>query len=207
MNAKWYASTLFIILVSLGLSKGPKKALNQQIVLQFVDLELGADTTHDEVLACIEQQLRSLGIEAIEIVEKGQRQISVRYYSEVDADTVERFLTLENQTATSSQDDNPEDFPKEKEPKKYHLVVSDLYAQFDSDFNAQATLVDHKEKEDVRQKQPLRFGFPFDVTYEINRWSSFDKTLKINSNIQIAFDNFSYQIPEIRAGPSQSIPA
>ncbi|NKI33106.1 hypothetical protein [Croceivirga thetidis] len=207
MNAKWYASTLFILLVLFGLSKAPNKALNQQIVLQFVDLELASETDHAKVLADIQHKLKLLGIEAIEIVENDQRQISVRYYSEIDVETVERFLTNENQTATSNGDEFPTDFPKENESKNYQLVVSDLYAKVDGSFNTQGTLVSNQNKSDVRQTSPFQDTLSFGATLDFNTCPSSVQTLKINSNILIAFDKFSYRIPEIRAGPSHQINA
>ncbi len=199
MNAKWYASTLFIILVFLGLSKEQKKASNQQISLQFVDLEFASETVHDEVLALIREKLQVLGIDAIEIVENDERQLSIRYYSEVDANTVEQFLSEENQLEVSNGGEFPFDFPKEKIPEQYHLVVSDLYLQVDGTFNLQGTLVFDQEQKDTNFAYPV--ALPYNATIGFNRWAYKDSTHKINSNIFIAFDKISYQIPEVRAGP------
>ena len=49
MNAKWCVSTLLIILALLGLSQEQKKASNQQILLEFTDVELPSETAHDDV--------------------------------------------------------------------------------------------------------------------------------------------------------------
>lgn len=201
MNAKWYASTLFIILVLFGLTKAPKKALNQQIVLQFVDLQLASKVDHDELLAEIQQKLELLGIEAIEIVEKNQRQISVRYYSELDADTIEQFLTVENQSATSNDGELPKDFPKEKESKSYQLVVSDLYTKVDGTFNSKGTFVSNHKNKDLNKKFAPPVALLFGSTFKTNP----DNTVKIDGKDLIALDEFSYQIPEIRAGPYQKI--
>jgi hypothetical protein len=69
MNVKWCVSTLIIVLAVFGLSQGPTKASNQQIVFQFTDVALASERAHDQVLAAIIQKLRALGINTIEVVE------------------------------------------------------------------------------------------------------------------------------------------
>ncbi len=131
MNAKWCISTLFIILTLLGLSQEQKKASNQQILLQFTDVELASDTAHDEVLVAITKKLEILGIDAIEIIENDGRQVSIRYYSDVDAHSVKEFFTQDNQHSFTYEDELPLELPKEQLPEKYNLVVSDLQQQAD----------------------------------------------------------------------------
>ena len=127
MNAKWCISTLLIILALLGLSQEQTKASNQQILLQFIDVELASETAHDEVLTAITKRLKVLGIEAIEIIENDGKQVSIRYYSDVDALSVKKFLTQKNHLSLTYDDEVPFDFPKEQLPEKYNLVVSDLH--------------------------------------------------------------------------------
>ena len=107
MNAKWCISTLIIILTLLGLSQEQKKASNQQILLQFTDVELASDTAHDEVLVAITKKLQILGIDAIEIIENDAKQVSIRYYSDVDALSVKEFLTQDNQHSFTYEDELP----------------------------------------------------------------------------------------------------
>lgn len=200
MNAKWYASTLFTILVVLGLSKEQKKASNQQISLQFIDVEIASETAHDEVIAVIKQKLLVLGIDAIELIENDERQLSIRYYSEVDADAVEKFLSEEDQLEVSNEGEFPSDFPQEKHPKKYHLVVSDLYLQVDGTFNLQGTLVSSdQEQKDTNEIYPV--ALPNNPAVDFDRWANLDSALKINNNSFTVFNKISYQIPEVRAGP------
>ena len=88
MNAKWCVSTLFIILALLGLCQEQKKASNQQISLEFADVELASNTAHDEILAVITKKLQVLGVDTIEVIENDETQLSIRYYSDIDAESV-----------------------------------------------------------------------------------------------------------------------
>jgi len=74
MNAKWYASTLIIILALLGLNQEQSKVANQQIVLQFVDEAMTSEATCDNALVSITKSLKALGIADIEVVESNYNQ-------------------------------------------------------------------------------------------------------------------------------------
>ncbi|PKA97196.1 hypothetical protein B0O79_0848 [Flavobacteriaceae bacterium MAR_2009_75] len=199
MNAKWCVSTLFIILALLGLSHEQKKASNQQISLQFEGSELASETAHDEVLAVITEKLQVLGVDAIEIIENDAKQLSIRYYSHVDADSVKKFLSEENQWALSGEEEFPSDYPGEQLPEKYKLVVSDLHQQVDSGFTFNGTLVYPQKHKDNLLGNPVVVLFNHAIAVELN--ANVDLAYKINRDIAIAIDRTSQNIPEVRAGP------
>ena len=199
MNAKWCVSTLCIILALLGLSQEQKKASNQQISLQFEGVELASETAHDEVLAVITEKLQVLGVDAIEIIENDVRQLSIRYYSDVDADSVKKFLSEENQLALSGEEEFPSDYPKEQLPEKYKLVVSDLHQQVDSGFTFNGTLVSPQNHKDNLLGNPVVLLFNHAIGVELS--AKLDLAFKINRNIALAIDKTSQNIPEVRAGP------
>jgi len=201
MNAKWCVSTLIIILAILGLSQEQTKASNQQILLEFTDVELASDTAHDEVLATITKKLQALGVGTIEIIENDEAQLSIRYYSAIDADSVKEFLSKENQRAAQNKDaDNlPLDFPIDELPESYNLVVSDLH-------------------QNVKEGQNLNGKYAFIVKQDLNKLlrlvvlpsknalvfkqeTFVEVVFSINKNIAIAKYNTSQIIPEVRAGP------
>lgn len=200
MNAKWCVSTLIIILALLGLSHEQKKASNQQILLQFTDVELASETAHDEVLTAITKRLKVLGIDAIEIIENDGRQVSIRYYSDVDAFSVKEFLTEENHLSLKYQDEIPFDFPKEELPEKYNLVVSDLYQQADNGLSLNGNLVLIQKQDYNRFSNPVILKFNNTIVFKQD--AIVNVSFKINRNIAIAIDNTSQTIPEVRAGPN-----
>jgi len=200
MNAKWCVSTLIIILALLGLSQGHTKASNQQILLQFADVELASKTAHDEVLAAITKKLQVLGIDAVEIIENDGRQVSIRYYSDVAALSVKEFLTQESQLSLTYEDELPLDFPKEQLPEKYNLVVSDLHQQADNGINLNGNLVLIQKQDYNRFSNPVILQFNNAIVFKQD--ATVNLALKINRIIAIAIDNTSQTIPEVRAGPN-----
>jgi hypothetical protein len=199
MNAKWCISTLIIILALLGLSQEQTKASNQQILLQFTDVELASETAHDEVLATITKRLKVLGVNAIEIIENDGRQVSIRYYSDVDALSVKEFLTQESQRSLTYDDELPFDLPKEPLPEEYNLVVSDLHQQADNGLNLNGNLVLIQTQDDNRFSNPVILQFNNAVVFKQD--AIVNVSFKINRIIAIAIDNTSQTIPEVRAGP------
>jgi hypothetical protein len=199
MNAKWCVSTLFIILALLGLSQEQKKASNQQILLQFVDVELASGTAHDDVLVAITKKLEVLGVDTIEIVENDGSQLSIRYYSDVDADSVKEFLSQENQLSLANEEESPSDSPKKELPETYNLVVSDLHQQAENGVTINATLVVPQKHDAKTFSHPVVLTFSETIVFEQD--AIVDTAYKINTTIAIAIDNTSRTIPEVRAGP------
>jgi len=199
MNAKWCISTLIIILALLGLSQEQTKASNQQILLQFADAELASETAHDEVLIAITKRLKVLGVDAVEIIENDGRQVSIRYYSDVDAVSVKEFLTQESQWSLTYDDELPIDFPKEQLPDKYNLVVSDLHQQADNGLSLYGNLVLIQTQDDNRFSNPVILQFNNAIVFKQD--AIVNVSFKINRIIAIAIDNTSKTIPEVRAGP------
>ncbi|WP_321826693.1 hypothetical protein [Maribacter dokdonensis] len=199
MNAKWCVSTLFIILALLGLCQEQKKASNQQISLEFADVELASNTAHDEILAVITKKLQVLGVDTIEVIENDETQLSIRYYSDIDAESVKKFLSQEGRFL-ANEDEIPTEDDSDGLPGQYNLVVLDLHQHTDNGYQIKATLVagqDHNfDSKVIPVVPPLtnKFTSEFNATVEL--------ALKINSRVAIVANNTSHQIPEVRAGPT-----
>ena len=199
MNAKWCVSTLFIILALLGLSQEQTKASNQQIVLQFEDVELASESAHDDILEAITTKLEILGVNSVEIIENNGAQLSIRYYSDVDAISVKKFLSEENERALSHEEGLPADYPSEELPETYNLVVSDLHQQAEHGVTLNATIVAIQKQSTKTITDPVLLPFCNAVALEQDVLVS--TAFKINRTIAIAIDNTSQIIPEVRAGP------
>ncbi|MFX0555215.1 hypothetical protein ACOCEA_00355 [Maribacter sp. CXY002] len=199
MNAKWCISTLLIILSLLGLSQEQTKASNQQILLKFTEVELASETAHDEVLTAITKKLQILGIDAIEIVENDAKQVSIRYYSDVDALSVKEFLTQDNQHSLAYEGEVPFELPKEPLPEKYNLVVSDLQQKANNGLSLNGNLVLVQKQDFNTFFNPLIHRFSNAIVLE--QAAIVNVSFRINKNIAIAIDNTSQNIPEVRAGP------
>ena len=201
MNGNRYVSAFLIILALLaGLSQEQKKASNQQILLQFVDGELASETAQDEVLVVIKQKLQVLGVHAIQIIENDARQLSIRYYSDVDADSVKAFLSQETQLGLVGENDSSSDAPEEKVPEKYHLIVSEIHLQFDCNFTLNGALVSNQKQKHNSFSFPALLPFETSFGFKGEYVTDLVHTTERND----AIDKTSHNIPEVRAGPYEN---
>lgn len=199
MNAKWCVSTLFIILALLGFCQEQKKASNQQISLEFADVELASNTAHDEILAVITKKLQVLGVDTIEVIENDETQLSIRYYSDIDAESVKKFLSQEGRFL-ANEDEIPTEDDSDGLPGQYNLVVLDLHQHTDNGYQIKATLVAGQDHNFDSKVIPVVLALTNKFTLEFN--ATVELALKINSKVAIVANNTSHQIPEVRAGPT-----
>lgn len=201
MNAKWCISTLIIILALLGLSQEQSKASNQQILLKFTDSETASETVHDEVLANITKKLNVLGIDAIEIIDNDETQVSIRYYSDLDVLSVKEFLSQDGELPLSLEDEDvfPFEFPNDQFPDNYSLVVSDLQQQTNDGLSLNGKFAFELRQNYNRYFSPVVIQPNTSILFKSDIVVSV--AYKINKIIASAIDNTSQTIPEVRAGP------
>ena len=202
MNTKWYIGTLIIILALIGLNQEQAKVANQQIVLQFTDVEMTSATVHDNALTTITKKLQALGIVEIEIIENDDRQLSIRYYSDIDALSVKEILSQDNELSViySDSDELPFDFPKDELPESYCLVVSDFHKQTDNGLSLNGKLAFELNQDYKRFSNPV-VGIQFNNSVILNQDALVHVAYKVNRASAIAIDTTSDTIPEVRAGP------
>ena len=70
MKNKWYISVLFFALVVIGLNLEKATVPNQEIVLQFTDVEVTLAESQDAI-ARVQSQLEHVGIDDIKIQDLG----------------------------------------------------------------------------------------------------------------------------------------
>jgi hypothetical protein len=201
MNTKWYISTLIIILALIGLNQGQTQVANQKIVLQFTDVEITSRSAHDSALATITKKLQALGIANIEIIEEGDKRLSIRYYSDIDALSVGKFLSQDGELVLSSNhsDQFPLEFPNDELPETCSLVVFDLHQQTDAGLSLNGRFAVQSNQSFKRFFTPVVLQLSNAIVFQQN--TSADVAYKINRVVTIAIDNTSQTIPEVRAGP------
>lgn len=199
MNAKWCISTLIVIIALLGLGQQHKKASNQQILLQFTDVEIASEDARDEVLSIIRTKLLFLGIKDIEVIENDGGSLNIRYYSDIDARGVKDYLSNNIEFSLAYDHQVPSDDPKEQVPDKYSLVVSDLHQYTNNGLNLSGDPV-------LTQKDYNVFPNPVILNNHrplvLNLVETDKVALRIYKNIAIAINNTSQNIPGVRAGPN-----
>ncbi len=201
MNTKWYISTLIILIALLGLNQEQTKVVNQQIVLQFADAETTSVNGYDDTLATITKKLQALGIANIEIIETDDAQLSIRYYSDIDALRIAEFLSKGSELPFTYKDIDqlPADLPKEQLPENYSIVVSDLHQQTDDGLGLNGKFA-FELNQDYQRFSNLLF-IPNSNSIILEPETIVQVAYRINSVIAIAIDNTSNSFPEVRAGP------
>ena len=202
MNTKWYASTLIIILALIGLNQEKAKVANQQIVLQFIDVEMTSVTARNDALVILTKKLEALGVAGIEIIENDNTQLSIRYYSDMDALSVKELFSQDSELSIAYRGIGqlPLDFPEDESPKKYSLVVSDLQQQTDDTLRLNGKFSFELKQDYKRFSNPVVVvQFKDSITFEQD--VIVHVAYKVNRVIALAIDNTSHIIPEVRAGP------
>lgn len=201
MKNKWYISALIFALAIVGISLDKVSVPNQEIVVQFADVEVTLAETQDAI-ALIKSQLQAVDVDNIQIQESGNGTLKITYYSDVEVDEIkkifsrERGLALDHTSYDFGKDDTK--FPFEKDLKNYQLDVYEI-----QDINE---LVDSSGTILELKSEIVRFSTPDGyATLSKIRSEEKNKTEKlayvVQRNIAIAIDNSSYNIPEVRAGP------
>lgn len=191
MNTKWYLGTLIIILALIGLNQEQTKVANQQIVLQFTDVQIASLTAHDDALETITKKLSALGVANIELIEGDDTKLTIRYYSDVDALSVDEFLSQDSEL--------PIDFPTDKLPETCSLVVSDLHQQNYDGLALNGKFVFELKQDHKRFSNPLVL---FNGSLADEQDYFVFVAYRINRVVAIAIDNTSHTFPEARAGPN-----
>ncbi len=204
MNTKWYISTLIILIALLGLNQEQTKVVNQQIVLQFADAETTSVNGYDDTLATITKKLQALGIANIEIIETDDAQLSIRYYSDIDAFRIAEFLSKGSELPFTYKDIDqlPADLPKEQLPENCSIVVSDLHQQTDDGLGLNGKFA-FELNQDYQRFSNLVF-IPNSNSIILEPDTIVQVAYRMNSVIAIAIDNTSNSFPEVRAGPQSN---
>jgi len=201
MNAKWCFSVLIAILTLFGVNQQQKSAPNQEIVVQFVNVQVTSDNAK-KAIADVKLQLQLLGADNIQVKESLDGILKISYYIDSDVASIKKVLAENNVElgfAENNQDEEPLESPINSESNGYNLDVFEIQTSFDSDLDLEGISVVELKPENHRFFSPNAYASiqEIDNTQRINKIA-----FKVNTHIAIAIDNISYKIPEVRAGPN-----
>lgn len=204
MKKKWYFGTLITALALLVVMQEQTVVPNQEIVLEFVDIDI-TSLEAQNAITIVKKQLQSIGAKNTRISkELKDGKLKITYYSDVEVEYIKRILSeeqnieLDHVFYDQSEDDNQ--FPVDKNSKDYNFDVYEIQksTDFDSDFNGLYVLEVKHGQEGHSGSNSHSFVFEIDINY-IDGLVKVAQ--KVNTNIAIAIDNTSHNIPEVRAGP------
>ncbi|WP_372757757.1 hypothetical protein [Mariniflexile sp.] len=204
MKAKWYICTLIFIFTFLGVvNHNQIPEANQELVLQFTHLKVPANEA-ESTIAIVKSQLQSIGVENIKVEQQPDGKLKITYYSDKDAVSVKKLLSeksvLALGTTQSKLNHKHSKSPSNKKPSNYNFDVFEIHKQdAESGFGGKCAL---ELKSDFNRFFIPNIFIPANDV-DLNSLENLEKeAYKFRYSVAITIDNTSYQIPEVRAGPS-----
>lgn len=205
MKKKWYFGILISALATLVVIQQQTVVPNQEIVLEFVNNEI-TSVEAQNAITLVKKQLQSIGVQHTRI-SKGLKngKLKIAYYSDVDVEYIKRILSEAHNVALDhvfyDQNEDGDQFPLNKNSKDYNFDVYEIQksTDFDADFNGKYVLEVKHERDGYSGSNSYSFVKGIDTDY-IDRLVKVAQ--KVNTNIAIAIDHTSHNIPEVRAGPT-----
>lgn len=176
---------------------------NQEIVLEFTDGEV-TSLEAQKAIEIVKKQLQAIGVDNIRISkELNNGTLKIEYYSDSDVAFIKNLLSKEQNIALGhvfydlNEDNNQP--PLNQSSKDFNLDVHEIQksTDFNTDFNGLSILEIHQEQKGASDTSLHSFiaseSSGIDGLIEVAQ--------KIHTDIALAIDNTSYNIPEVRAGP------
>ncbi len=204
MKKKWYFGIFITALALLVIMQQQTVVPNQEIVLEFVTIDV-TSTEAQNTITNVKGHLQSLGIRNIRISEGLKNNtLKIAYYSDSDVEVIKSILFEEQNVALGhtvyDHHKNDDKYPSDKNSKDYHLDVYEI--QKGTDFNTDFNGIYVSEVNQKRGEYSNFYSFgvvPYNKVEDISRLIKVAQ--KVNTNIALAIDNTSHNIPEVRAGP------
>lgn len=194
MNAKWYISTLFFLFTLFGAFHEEVSTPNQEIVLEFVDVESNKNAI-DITIADIKEKLLNAGVSNININKAKNGSLKISYFSNVDVITIKKVLQ-ENILIVHQDSKNNQ---KEKFVFDYSLDVYELNKEINSSNLNDSYVLEHQFISDrfiTSDYQVLLKSFDDHQTHQ-----QVKTKYRVNKNIFLVKEISSCTKPEVRAGP------
>jgi hypothetical protein len=201
---KWYIGTLVVLLAVIGIIDREQVTLpNQEIVLQFNDVELASEDTL-ATIAIVKEALQNVGVHNFQVKENDKGRLKITYYSEADITVIKGLLSKRIRTeleAPSDDEEAPINFPLHDENIAYNLDVYEIQKTADADSGLNGIAVsEFKPKADRFFKPKIGASVPISNSEQDDTETLL--ALKIHSTIALAINNTLQYIPEVRAGPA-----
>ncbi len=201
MNNKWFLSAAIIVLAFLGISLDKSTAVNQELVIQFSNLNVSPDDT-EEAITLVKRKLEGLNIENITIHKSGRGKYSLAYYSNIDVSIIKKQFSQELEIAFEKIDYSAKgEFPKDPHPTDVKPFQLEIFKIQDADgVSSTKGAIFETKSPNTRFFTPDSFVFP--IKYEEDTARDTDEVAYTSYYyLSLEIDKTSYQIPEVRAGP------
>lgn len=204
MQKNWYIGALIIMLSLFGVIKEQQvSSPNQEIVLKFTNADISSEDIQN-ALESVENQLKFLGAQNIQVKKSGSGLLKISYYSDSDVSKIKQCLTDNNNVELDSFSNFPKEspfqFPSEKQDLAYQLDIHELNKTPDSGWGFDGSLTVSPE---IKSDRLLHSQINFIIAWLVKDSFQLDSNIpyKFYQNIALALDDRQGNIPEVRAGP------
>lgn len=205
MIARWCISTLIFSLTVFGVISQQQIAVpNQEIVLQFTDVELTSEDAKNTI-TIVKAQLLELGVENIKVKAQQNGKLKISYYSDVDISSIKRNFSKNNNVVldytSANQDEKSNKFPSDDNSISYNLDVYEIQKNSDSGWDFDDAFVLDVEVKSDRFSDPNLYFSVSDFDLGIASAIA-GVAYKVRRNITIEIGDPIHSKPEVRAGPN-----
>ena len=201
MQTKWYLRSFVILVVLIGLTLEQIAQPNQQIVVEFAGDSVSLSSAQNTITA-VTNKLQAIGAKSIKVKQGANGVLTISYYSTIDTEAVKGMLSSNKEVleGVASNDSSPKNqAPPFDTSSVYKLDVYEIQQQYDikPDLNGLVLTFEGKTHRYFIAKVYGAIGG--------NQIAQQNKITTVSfiaqGAVSLVLTDFSYKIPQVRAGP------
>ncbi|PPK93624.1 hypothetical protein LY01_02407 [Nonlabens xylanidelens] len=199
MNVKWYIGALIAIISYFVVEQQSVDVPNQEVLLTFIQGE--NTSSKDLAIETVKAQLLSLGARNVTISSLDNGSLKVSYYSHLAIQNVKEqlFKDLDDSTGVATALYHVGDEPVKENIRDYQIDVYEIQENVVSGFDNEGKCYFELKQDYNRGSQVLGFVSPVVTIDSRNQLTAI--AVKVRGDVLFAFNDSTYKIPEVRAGP------
>ena len=201
MQTKWYLRSFVILVVLVGLTLEQIAQPNQQIVVEFAGDSISLYNAQNTI-AAVTNKLYDIGAKSIKVKQSANGVLTISYYSTIDTEAVKGMLSSNKEVLEGVASDSSS--PKNQAPpfdtsSVYKLDVYEIQQQYDikPDLNGLVLTFEGKTHRYFIAKVYGAIGG--NQIAQQNKITTV--SLIAQGAVSLLLTEFSYKIPQVRAGP------
>ena len=201
MQTKWYLRSFVILVVLIGLTLEQIAQPNQQIVVEFAGDSVSLSNAQNTI-AAVTNKLQDIGAKSIKVQQGANGVLTISYYSTINTEAVKGMLSSNKEVleGVASNDSSPKNqAPPFDTSSVYKLDVYEIQQQYDiaPDLNGLVLTFEGKTHRYFIAKVYGAIGG--------NQIAQQNKITTVSfiaqGAVSLVLTDFSYKIPQVRAGP------
>ena len=201
MQTKWYLRSFVILVVLIGLTLEQIAQPNQQIVVEFAGDSISLSNAQNTI-AAVTNKLQAIGAKSIKVKQGANGVLTISYYSTIDTEAVKGMLSSNKEVleGVASNDSSPKNqAPPFDTSSVFKLDVYEIQQQYDikPDLNGLVLTFEGKTHRYFIAKVYGAIGG--NQNAQQNKITTV--SLIAQGAVSLLLTEFSYKIPQVRAGP------